>query len=366
MTDQDMSSAYKVIKDYPSSAPQNLELREGDYITHVKPLNKEWALGRNVRTDETGFFPVSYTEYSSQSPELPRKPHRTTLILAEDQNDSDDETIDDKTPNLLKQKTPMLKKGDGDINLAAGYTSPLIKAKSYHKKAEQRKYDQPGQLEMNEEALQTNTGNLIEELTQRLRTGFPINALSPKTSRIIRRIVLMVCGILLGALFCGGLFSICVFSFGYTYKVSGIITGVAFLLVLIGAVGSRFLSCCLLLVVPSLFTSQGRGLALAAIFILLMSGPGSNIAYNTVEVSRCLACVADLIQNQLMQLAKQILQPLYRIASALKNVFQTVTNALTPVVNTINSIVSALQSFLGKVEQIAGEISKVFSVSTYS
>lgn len=96
-----------------------------------------------------------------------------------------------------------------------------------------------------------------------------------------------------------------------------------------------------------------------------MSGPGSNIAYNTVEVSRCLACVADLIQNQLMQLGKQILQPLYRIASALKNVFQTVVDALTPVVNTINSIVSELESFLSTVERIAAEISNVFSVSIF-
>lgn len=340
MAEQDLSREYKVIKDYPSSAPQNLELRKGDYITHVKPLNNEWALGRKVGTDETGFFPVSYTEYSRQSPELPKNPHRTTMIIPEDQNDSDDET-----PNVLKQKTPLPEKGD--------------------KKAEQGRYDQPGQFEMSEIPIQTNNGNLIEELSQRLRTGFPVNALSPKTSRIIRRIVLMVCGILLGALFCGGLFSICVYSFGYTYRVSGIITGVAFLLVLIGAVGSRFLSCCLLLVVPSLFTSQGRGLVLAAIFILLMSGPGSNIAYNTVEVSRCLACVADLIQNQLMQLGKQILQPLYRIASALKNVFQTVVDALTPVVNTINSIVSELESFLSTVERIAAEISNVFSVSIF-
>ena len=319
------AKTYEVIEDYPSSAPQNLELRKGDSITHVKPLNNGWAYGRNARTKETGFFPMSFTKQGrfastkQGKPELPNSSHRTTMILSGEQSDSDENESHKEGRNALRE------------------------------------------LEMNEDILQKNTRTLIGELTSRLQNGIPL--LSPRTASLIRRIVLAVCGVLLGALFCGALFSICVFSFKYSYRTSGIITGVVFLLVLIGVAGSRFLSCCLLLVVPSLFTSQGRGLLLAAIFILLMSGPGANVATNTVEVSRCLACVADMIHNQLMQLAKQITEPLHRIARALQDVFQTVVNALEPVVNTINSIINAIDSFFSKVEEIASKISGVFAVS---
>ncbi|XP_061188688.1 DC-STAMP domain-containing protein 2-like [Saccostrea echinata] len=335
--------AYKAIQDYSSSDPKNLEFQKGDYVSHVKVLNKEWALGRNTRTKKTGCFPISFIEYDqslwnrfsfNQNPKLPKTSHRTTIIEAADSDESDDNNEDKNISNDTQKTLP----------------------------AEENQH--PSHYTINEEILQKNTRALIDELKLRLQSKNPTRSMSYRTQSLIRRIIVAVCGILLGAILCGALFSICLFSFGYTYKVSGIVTGTVFLLVLIGVGGSRFLSCCLLLVVPSLFTSQGRSLALAAIFILLMAGPGTNVVKNTVEITRCLACVADLIQNQLLQLAKQLKAPFDRIAAALREVFQSIVNGLQEVVDTIDSVVTQIQSFLNTVKDIASKITGVFSACT--
>ncbi|XP_062579679.1 DC-STAMP domain-containing protein 2-like [Saccostrea cucullata] len=353
--------AYKAIQDYFSPEPKNLEFQKGDDVTHVKVLNKEWALGRNKRTKKTGCFPISFIEYDkslwnrlsfNQKPKIPKTSHRTTVIETADYSESDDEemTMTSETQKTLPAKDELFPSHVTNL-------TKLIKAKSYHGKAKEKKYE----YTMNAEILQKNTRTLIDELKLRLQSKNPTRSMSFRTQSLIRRIVVAVCGVLLGAILCGALFSICVFSFGYSYKVSGIVTGSVFLLVLIGVGGSRFLSCCLLLVVPSLFTSQGRSLALAAIFILLMAGPGTNVVKNTVEISRCLACVADLIQNQLLQLAKQIKAPFDRIAAALRDVFQRVLSGLQEVIDTIDAVATKVQSFLKKVKEIASKITGVFT-----
>lgn len=180
---------------------------------YVKFLNNEWVLGWKVGIDEMGFFFVFYIEYFRQFLEFFKNLYCIIMIIFEDQNDSDDEIL-----NFLNQKILLLEKGD--------------------KKVEYGRYDQFGQFEMSEILIQMNNGNLIEEFIQRFWIGFLVNVLSFKILCIIWRIVLIVCGIFLGVLFCGGFFFICVYSFGYIYRVLGIIMGVVFFLVLIGVVGS--------------------------------------------------------------------------------------------------------------------------------
>jgi hypothetical protein len=366
MAEKRSIQAYRVLQDYKGSEPRNLELQKGDYVTHVKVLNNEWALGENKRTKKTGSFPTSFIDFDKSiwsrisvrnKPKPPKSSHNTTIIESENQTESDGyENEANQTQSSVQSK------GEKHSSNIAKKNVQLIKTKSYHKKkCKSRSYLYDNS--MNEERMKKNTINLIEELTSKLLQRDPNKSILYRRRYLIKRIIVAICGIILGALFCGTLFSICIFSFGYSYKMSGIITGIAFLLVLIGAAGSKFLSCSLFLVVPSLFTTQGRSLLLAAIFILLISGPGTNIATNTVELSRCLACVADLIQNQMLQLAKQITEPIYRVALALQQVFRDIVSSLQAVIDAIETVVNAIQSFLNQVVEIASEITGAFEVS---
>jgi phage-related protein len=75
--------------------------------------------------------------------------------------------------------------------------------------------------------------------------------------------------------------------------------------------------------------------------------------------------VADLIQNQLLQLAKQITEPIYRVVRALQGVFHDIVSSLQSVIDAIESVVNAIKDFLQGVESVANAIAGVFEVSLH-
>lgn len=53
---------YRVISNYDPVAPKDIALHIGDHFNKIKDISNGWAVGTNLTTGQTGYFPLSYVE----------------------------------------------------------------------------------------------------------------------------------------------------------------------------------------------------------------------------------------------------------------------------------------------------------------
>jgi hypothetical protein len=56
--------------DYEKAEDNEIELKEGDYVTNIEMVDDDWWMGQNV-TGETGLFPANYVELVEDEEQAP-------------------------------------------------------------------------------------------------------------------------------------------------------------------------------------------------------------------------------------------------------------------------------------------------------
>ncbi|XP_076366520.1 DC-STAMP domain-containing protein 2-like isoform X1 [Tachypleus tridentatus] len=84
--------------------------------------------------------------------------------------------------------------------------------------------------------------------------------------------------------------------------------------------------CVLFLMLPELFSKQGRTALLAYIYLLLLSGPMNNAVQNIEVLSESIACGQERIANETRSLLQDITSPLSGVVKVLRNVIQALVD----------------------------------------
>ena len=67
--------------DYEKAEDNELELREGEYVTNIEMVDEDWWMGQNAR-GETGLFPSNYVELAADEDEAAAEPHNNAASVA--------------------------------------------------------------------------------------------------------------------------------------------------------------------------------------------------------------------------------------------------------------------------------------------
>ena len=309
---------FRVVVAYEPSNNGELLLTVGDEVDNIKDVGNGWMLGRNVTTDTSGVFPEDCIDRASsisgalirqvtKRPKSvkPQKPPKVTL-LAKKQTDVDDMSkVKPQNPKTIKEEM--------------GQKTTFMKAKF---------------ADMQYKLLDSG-----ENQFRLYKTLFRLLA------------ALLACGVL---------FVLLQFSFGVDIRNAGFTVIGMFVVLLLGFIFSSLFRCICLLMVPNLFTGNGRTIFLSIITGLLLTGPALNISRNTEEVTSSLGCTADLVKNQTRLLRKQLEEPIRELATKLLNYLKQVRffidgiqQALKPILNFLGDMRREVSNAINKVKQIA-------------
>ncbi|KAH3702797.1 hypothetical protein DPMN_077823 [Dreissena polymorpha] len=165
-----------------------------------------------------------------------------------------------------------------------------------------------------------------------------------------------VFGALVGVLIGAAFFPLCVYSFGYTYELSGYIASIATVLLILSLAFSSYCRCIVSLCFPNFFTGKGRAVLLTVLLSLIVSYPLENITNNAKETGKSMSCVVELAANQSRYLQGQLRQPVEelkahietqfafvkRLSKTVKDAYGDATNALNVANDALDSTIQAI------------------------
>ena len=309
---------FRVLVAYKPSNNGELLLNVGDEVDNNKDVGNGWVLGRHVTTDTSGVFPEDCIDRASsisgaligqvaKRPKSvePQRPPKVTLLTK-------NQTNVDAMPNVKLQKQNTLKE-------ETGQKTTFMKAKF---------------ADMQYKLLDSGENQF-------------------RLYKILFRLFAAL-------LACGVLFVLLQFSFGVDIQNAGYTIIGMFVVFLLGFIFSSMFRCICLLMVPNLFTGNGRTIFLSIITGLLLTGPALNISSNTEEVTSSLGCTADLVKNQTRLLRKQLEEPIRELATKLLNYLKQVRffidgiqQALEPILNFLSDMRQEVSNAIDKVKEIA-------------
>ena len=364
----------KAIYEFQPLQTGDLAISIDDEITDIRDVGNGWLQGRNETTGNSGYFPANYTEEISG---ITKKTPPSRPTSGPNLGNTDEGDI----ANTGKKKPPPRPKfGPNLENFDEGGLGNTSK-----KKPPQRPAFGPGQGNTDRSAgnMTSQEGEAsglssTEELAddakgyQRLQHNVKHAAKITKAKASDLNYKLLVSGEdqfrclkaimrVIAAIFAGGILYIMLyFSFGFTLETAGYMMLGMTLFFIIGFVFFKLIRCVILIMVPSLFTKQGRALFLSLITGLLIAGPVVNIASNTEELSTSIGCTADLIYNQTQALRKQLEEPLYELARKLQSymkelrfIIDELEEAVEPLKTVMNEFANATQDALNTLAQIS-------------
>lgn len=101
------------------------------------------------------------------------------------------------------------------------------------------------------------------------------------------------------------------------------------------------------LLLPNFFTGKGRAVVLSAIFGILLAGPITNITFNAKETGYSMACVIDLIGDQVKVLQREMAEPVKQMTEYV----ETQKQELGVVVNNIEEAISTTKAKLDAIDK---------------
>ena len=381
-------SGRKAIYDFQPLQTGDLAISVGDEITHISDVGNGWLQGKNETTGNSGYFPAIYTE---ETKGIKKKTPSPRLTIRSDLVDTDEGDI----TNTGKKKQPLRSKfgqnlenrNEGELEKSTTKEPPKQPGFGPGQGNTDQSTENIASQEGEESALRSTVQQLAKQLAddakayQRLQHNVkhPTKKSKAKASDLNYKLLvsgedrfrcLKVIMRVLAAILAGGiLYMMLYFSFGFTLETAGYMMIGMTLFFIIGFVFSKLIRCIILIMVPSLFTKQGRALFLSLITGILIAGPVVNIASNTEELSTSIGCTADLIYNQTQALRRQLEEPLYELArklqrylNELKSITDTLEEALKPLKTVLSAFATATQAVLNTLAQISAVSTEIANV----
>ena len=381
-------SGRKAIYDFQPLQTGDLAISVGDEITHISDVGNGWLQGKNETTGNSGYFPAIYT---AEIKGIKKKTPSPRLTIRSDLGDTDEGDI----TNTGKKKQPLRSKfgqnlenrNEGELEKSTTKEPPKQPGFGPGQGNTDQSTENIASQEGEESVLRSTAQQLAKQLAddakayQRLQHNVKHPAKESKAKASDLNYKLLVSGEdqfrclkvimrVFAAILAGGiLYMMLYFSFGFTLETAGYMMIGMTLFFIIGFVFSKLIRCIILIMVPSLFTKQGRALFLSLITGILIAGPVVNIASNTEELSTSMGCTADLIYNQTQQLRRQLVEPLYELARKLqrylnesKSITDTLEEALKPLKTVLSAFATATQAVLNTLAQISAVSTEIANV----
>ena len=385
-------SGRKAIYDFQPLQSGDLAISVGDEITHIYDVGNGWLQGRNETTGNSGYFPANYTEEISG---IKKKTLPPTPAFGPNFGNTDEEDI---TSTGEKKPPPRPNFGPNLQNMDEGGLGDTTKKKPSQGPSFSPRIGNIDQSAVNITSQEGDASGLsftehdkssdIEQQSpfgeqvddakgyQRLQHNVKHAANKIKAKASDLNYKLLVSGEdqfrcmkaimrVFAALFAGGiLYMMLYFSFGFTLETAGYMMIGMTLFFIFGFVFFKLIRCVILIMVPSLFTKQGRALFLSLITGILIAGPVVNIASNTEELSTSIGCTADLIYNQSQALRKQLEEPLYELARKLQRYMKKLRFIIDELEEAVEPLKTVMSEFVNATQEVLNTLAEISEVST--
>ncbi|XP_022248360.1 DC-STAMP domain-containing protein 2-like, partial [Limulus polyphemus] len=111
--------------------------------------------------------------------------------------------------------------------------------------------------------------------------------------------------------------------------------------------------CVLFLMLPELFSKQGRNAVIAYIYLLLLSGPMKNAILNIDVLTESIACGQERISNETRSLLQDITSPLSGVVKVIRSVIQALVDFSSQMRKAFVAIKDLFDEIIGALKRIA-------------